>query len=316
MFSAIVGWAVVLVGVVSAATMLRGFVGYLGVFIVSPDWLVILSCVALLTAIAIWGIGESLLAAAAITLLEIAGLLFVCIVAGDSFADFGQNWRLALPGPETTAGVISGAFIAFYAFIGFEDIVNVAEEVRNARTNLPRAIVLSLVVSTVLYLLVAAIASRAIPSDEIAMSDAPLAAIIESRGYPPGIIAGISLFAVINGALVQIIMASRVLYGLARNGQTYTGFGKVHRTRRTPVTATLFIGCLLLILALFFSLSGLARATSLLALAIFAVVNLSLWRLKHVDKRVPNFSVPRSLPMIGTIICLSMIAIEGLTVLQ
>lgn len=316
--SAAVGYAVVAVGTVSAATMVRGFVGYFEVFFALPAGLVVVACVAALTAVAIWGIGESLLAAAAVTALEIAGLLFVCIIAGDSLNDFAADWRSILPGMETARiiGVVSGAFLAFYAFIGFEDIVNIAEEVRQPERNLPRAILVSLAASTTLYVLVAIVASFAMAPNALAGSDAPLALIVESRGFPPGIIAAISLFAVVNGALVQIIMASRVLYGLANERLAAALLARVNARTQTPIPSTIVIAAVLLTLALAFSLGGLARVTSFIALSIFTAVNLALLRLKRRGGKRPDFSVPAAVPVAGTVLSVAMIAYEGLSFLR
>ena len=146
-----VGWAVIATGIVSAATMCRGLVGYLTVFVDIPSFLVIIVVVGALTAIAVWGVTESLWAAAIVTILEIAGLVFVCVVAGDSLGRLPTEWPNLMPssGASSLAGVFAGAFLAFYAFIGFEDIVNVAEEVRSPATSLPTAIILSLVISAI-----------------------------------------------------------------------------------------------------------------------------------------------------------------------
>lgn len=311
--STAVGWAVVAVGTVSAATMVVGFVGYLDVFVDLPSAIVISICVALLTAIAIWGIGESLLAAGAITLLEIGGLLFVCVIARDSFGRFADNWPSVLPGLDSVhlIGVASGAFIAFYAYIGFEDIVNVAEEVKQPKQNLPRAIVGSLVASTILYLLIAIVAVFAIPLADLAGSNAPLATIVESRGFSPAIIAAISLFAVMNGALVQIIMASRVLYGLASDGLAFAAFARVSGKTQTPIVGTMTVAAILLGLSLFFSVSDLARVTSFIALFIFTIVNIALWRLKRIAPGETEFSVPTAIPIAGAILCATMIGYEG-----
>jgi amino acid transporter len=175
---------------------------------------------------------------------------------------------------------------------------------------------LSLIISTLLYVLVAIVATFAIPADELAGSAAPLALIVESRGFPPEIIAAISLFAVINGALIQIIMASRVLYGLASDGLAFASFALVNNKTRTPVISTLFVASLLLALTLVFSLGGLARMTSFIALAIFTVVNLALLRLKRLGTTKPEFSVPTALPLCGAILCLAMIGYQGLRYLQ
>lgn len=310
--AAAVGWAVVAVGTVSAATMVRGFVGYLDVFADLPAAAVVLGLVGVLAAVAIWGIGESLTAAAAITVIEIAGLLLVCTIAGDSLASFAGDRQSLLPGLDAAGaiGIVSGAFIAFYAFIGFEDIVNVAEEVRDATRNLPRAILISLFAATLLYILVAIVAVSAVPNESLATSDAPLALIVESRGFPPGIIAAISLLAVINGALVQIIMASRVLYGLASDGLAFRFLAVVNHRTRTPILGTLAVAAVLLALSLLASLGTLARVTSLIALSIFTVVNISLLLLKRNVEAKPDFCVPAIIPVAGTILCLGMICYE------
>jgi len=309
----LVGWAVVATGTVSAATMVRGFVGYLHVFAAVDDAIVIVVSVALLTAIAIWGIGESLLAAAAVTALEIAGLLFVCIVAGDSLGRLRSEWQTLFPdlGSASIIGVVSGAFIAFYAYIGFEDMVNVAEEVRAPERTLPIAIVIALIASTTLYVLVAIVATLALPHEQIAGNPAPLAAIVASRGFAPESIAGVSLFAVMNGALIQIIMASRVLYGLAREGLAPAVLAKVHQKLQTPVTGTVFVGGLMLALSLFYAIGELARVTSFIALSIFALVNLSLLRLKHIDPTRPAFRVPAAVPGAGFVLCAAILIYEG-----
>jgi amino acid transporter len=310
-----VGWSVILVGIVSAATMVRGFVGYLAVFVSLPSWLVIVLVVSMLGAIAAWGIGESLRTAAAITVLEVLGLLYVCFVARDSLLRLPGEWTTLLPAPTTPGliGAVSGAFIAFYAFIGFEDMVNIAEEVKVPTHNLPRGILIALLTSTMLYFLVATVAVLAVPLTELAGSEAPLAVIVQSRGFPPETIAGISLFAVTNGALIQIIMTSRVLYGLAQARQAWTPFAYLHPRTRTPLVGTALVTCMLMALALFFTLGGLARATSFIALSIFACVNAALWRLKRRGTRNDGFSVPIGVPAAGFTLCVTMIVYEAVS---
>jgi len=300
-----VGWAVIATGVVSAATMTRGFVGYLDLFVALPPVLVICALVGAVACLAAWGISESLWLAGAVTVIEVAGLLLVCVVAGDSLSTLPGRWIDLLPNAETASwlGILSGAFIAFYAFIGFEDMVNVAEEVKEPRTTLPRAIITALIVSTVLYIVVAVVAVLSIPTETLAGSAAPLALIVESRGVSPRTIGLISLFAVINGALVQLIMASRVLYGLADRGLALQIFARINARTRTPIYATAAVAACVLLFTLAFSLDRLARVTSFIALGIFVTVNASLWRLKHTDKPQPPFTVPVAIPIAGVLLC-------------
>ncbi len=135
--------------------------------------------------------------------------------------------------------------------------------------------------------------------------------IVESRGYAPGIIAAISLFAVVNGALIQIIMASRVLYGLASDGLAFAAFARISARTQTPVYGTLAVAGIMLVLCLFLSLGGLARITSFIALGIFTVVNLSLWRLKRNSPGDAEFEVPAAVPIAGALLCVTVIGYEG-----
>ncbi len=304
----LVGWAVVATGLVSAATIARGFVGYLAVFVSLPPALVICVLVLLLGGLAFWGINESLRTAAVITGLEMAGLVLVCWAARDELGATGVSWTAFLPvtSGATWAGVLAGAFVAFYAFIGFEDMVNVAEEVRRPERTLPVAILLALVISTTLYMLVAIVATLSVPLQRLAASDAPLAEVVVAGGYSPTVIALISMLAVVNGALIQIIMASRVLYGMAAQGLVWSLLARVQRRTRTPHLATLAATAGVLALALVFPLETLARITSFIALAIFAAVNGALLSLKGRAGPSP-FTVPAAVPQIGLLLCSGML---------
>ncbi len=282
--SMLVGFLIILTGIVSAATIANGFVGYLHVFIDVPDWLAITLLVLVLGALAAWGIAESVMAATAITLVEVGGLMLVLVVAGGSFADLPARLPELIPPFEVPVwqGILLGAFLAFYAFIGFEDMVNVAEEVQEPTRNLPLAILLAIGISTVLYLLVALVAVLALPPAELAASRAPLALIYErTTGSPPVLISLVSMFAVVNGALIQIIMASRVFYGMSREGWLHAVFGRVHMRTRTPLLSTALVTGLVLILALWLPIVTLAKATSSIILVVFVLINLSLVRIKR-----------------------------------
>ena len=304
-----VGASVIVTGVVSAATMLRGLVGYFSVFATLPDAVVVGAGAGILLALAAWGIGQALWAAAIITIIEAAGLIYVCIVANTGTEAFAVTlYRMAtLEGSAGIAGIVAGSFLAFYAFIGFEDIVNVAEEVKRPEKNLPRAIVLSLIAATLIYFTVSTVAVMSVAPADLAATQAPLAVVAASGGHPDEPIAVISLLAVTNGALIQIIMASRVLYGMADQGLIWHAFARVNAHTRTPLVATTTIGIAILILALFFSLGELARFTSALALLIFAMVNLALLRLKKRADHNPRFKVPGIIPGLALLACLVML---------
>jgi len=318
--STLVGLLVAAAGLVSAATITRGFVGYLDVFVALPATLVIVAVVLVLCGLAIWGILESAWAAAIATMIEIAGLLLIIAVASPSLASLPARWPELLPAADAAAwsGIMLGAFLAFYAFIGFEDMANVAEEVQDASRNLPRAILFALALATTLYLLVALVAVLSLPPAQLAASAAPLALIFEhSTGHSPTLIAAISLFAVLNGALIQIIMASRMLYGMSAAGWLPGVFAQVSTVTGTPVIATVTAASGVLLCALALPLATLAKATSTIVLVVFALVNLALIRIKQRDPMPADARVYAGwIPWGGLLLSLALLAFHLLTLLR
>jgi amino acid transporter len=313
--SAAVGWAVVAVSVVSSATIVNGFVGYLGVFTPVPAGPVITLVVIALGLIAAWGIMESVWLAAVITVIEIGGLIFVILVAGDNLAQLPQRWPELVPPADATiwAGILLGAFLAFYAFIGFEDMVNVAEETRDASRAIPKAIVLALIISTLLYLITAVVAVLAVPVTELARNEAPLAAVMGAFGAEHRLfISGISLIAVMNGALIQIIKVSRVLYGMGHTGLAWRRLALINRHTRTPILATGLVTLLVLGMALWLPLTTLAQITSFITLTVFACVNLALVVLKRREPALAGIArYPVWVPVIGFILCLAFVVYQA-----
>lgn len=298
--AAAVGLAVAAVGMVSAAAIANGFAGYARQFVDLPPWALIVGVLILLTAIAVWGISESVTLAAVVTVLEIGGLvLIVAVGAGAAAKAPLPDFSLGESG--MAVGVLAGAVLAFYAFLGFEDMINVAEETRDPTRTMPRAIVLTLVVTTVLYIAVAGVAVMVVPVPDLAAAEAPLVTVYEhATGHYPALIAAIGTVAVINGALVQIIMASRVLYGLAQAGWLPVALAGLHARTRTPLLATVLVGATVTVLALTLPLVRLAEAASVITLLIFALVNAALWRIKVRDAAPEGlWRVPLWVPVIG-----------------
>lgn len=310
----LVGALIVASAVVSGATLVSGFAGYLEIFVVLPRWLVVTTVLAALAALAAWGITESVRAAGLITLIEVGGLLFITSVSAAGFATLPARLPELLPPPDGHAweGIFLGVFIAFYAFLGFEDMVHVAEEVREPQRTLPRAILLSLAIATALYLLVALAAVLTLPQAELARASAPLAEMyVRATGQSPLLISVISLFAVVNGALIQIIMGSRLLYGMSRHGWLPQRLGRVSPRTRTPLLATAVVALAALALALWLPLVTLAATTSFLLLMVFALVNLSLLVVKRRLPAAPGVrSYPRWVPAAGLASTLGLIAFE------
>lgn len=304
--SLLVGLLVMLVGIVSAATVANGFAGYArDVLPLSRDAL-ILGFIVGVAAVAAWGVRESFLVAAGITIAEMAGLLLV-IGYAVSYDPVVFAVAERAPASVTVAplfGIMSGALLAFYAYVGFEDMVNVAEEVRDPVRTMPIAIVVTLVTTTAIYLVLAVVAVKVVPPQELASSSAPLRMVYErAGGFEPRILSVLGVVAMINGALVQILMASRVAYGLGGHGSVAAWAGAVNARTRTPVRATIIAAAGAGLLALRFPIATLAEATSLVTLGVFAVVNLALIAVKSRDVAggQPTFTVPALVPWSGLV---------------
>ena len=274
--SLFVGLCVVMVGSVSAATMVRGFSAYFTEIYPVYDFAVIVGIIVFITSFSLWGISQSIWLATLITIIEILGLFFVIVTVFDSTNPSAVVTSLQAPSSNHLPIIMYAAFISFYAYIGFEDIVNIAEETINARKAVPLAILLSLVISTFLYISLAVICTAYIPLQVFENNEAPLVAIIQHKGYNSTLIAVISMVAIINGALVQMIMASRVLYGMSKQNLFFSVFRQVNSVTRTPVIATLMVALIILALSSQFNLVTLAEITSAITLVIFISVQAAL----------------------------------------
>ncbi len=310
-----VGLLVVGVSIAAAAAISVGSAGYVAVFLALPEKMLIALVVVAMGAVAAWGINESVTFAGIMTVIEVGGLL-VLVVAG-VMSEPGVVSRLpeALPPLGDTAalaGIAGTALLAVFAFLGFESLANVAEEVREPKRTLPRAILLTLAIAAVLYALVAWVSLVSVPRSELAQSKAPLALVFERlTGASPRTMSAIAIVATLNGIIVQIIMGSRVLYGLARQGSLPAWLGSVNAVTRTPLLATLVASGIVLLLALLLPLQHLADITARLTLAVFALVNLALVRIKARDVAPPpGFAVPAWVPWAGFAVCLALIVLD------
>ena len=290
MLSTVVGWMVVLTGVVSAATIANGFVGYLQVFVNISDFWAISLLLGSMTLLAVWGVTESVVATAVTTVLGIIGLILILVFSAPAFISLPDRIPEMTPSLFDGAawfGILLGAFLAFYAFIGFEDMVNMAEEVKEPEWTIPRAIIAAIVISSLFYYLIAVAAILQLPLAELTASKAPMADIMNKHSREAAwFISLISLAAVVNGALVQIIMGARVLYGMGKQSLAPAWLATVHDSYRTPYVATVIIGFVVWILATSLDLTTLARITSFIILLVFLLVNLALLRiLKNETER-------------------------------
>jgi amino acid transporter len=303
----VVGLLLAMTGVVSAGVLARGFDGYLGEFVAVPGWLVISGVILVLGILAGCGVRMAAGVAVAITLIEVAGLLIVLLLTGSVWMELpGRLPELLIPQNSSDwLGIGTGMVLAFYAFIGFEDMVNMAEEAKDPQRDLPFAILGALLLASILYLLVGTAALLSLKPDVLAASEAPLAEVVRSQQGPAWLVSSISLVAVLNGALVQLIMSSRVLYGLARHGSLPDWLGVVSQKTRAPVRATVVITFVTLVVALALPIDRLAELTSLILLAVFAAVHAALLKLSDVRRRA---KVSVAWPVVGLISCCGVIA--------
>ncbi|MDO8468727.1 MAG: APC family permease [Candidatus Peribacter sp.] len=304
--STIIGLLVTFSAIISIGVLTNAFVGYLEVFIPVSRALTITVAVLIATAFAIRGIKESAFAASLFTLIEIFGLLLIIWVGRHGLLTLPARVAEFVPPVDGAiwSGILAGAFIAFYAFIGFEDMANIAEEVKDPHRNLPLGILLAILISTSLYCIIAVVSIMSLSVQELTVSDAPLALIYErTTGSSPIVITFIGLFAIANGILVQIILGSRILYGLSKQRWLPGIFSRVHPTLHTPLVSTVFIAFLGLVFALWLPLVSLAELTSFTVLIVYAFVNAACVRVKLRDPHPAGVrTFPIIVPILGLII--------------
>ena len=304
-----VGFCMVLSAIISSAALARGFAGYFEQIIPAPMTLIAVLVIIAMSAVAMWGIDATAKLAALFTVIEISGLIAIIWFGRNLIQASGAQATLFSMSEFGIGGVLMGAFLAFYAFIGFEDMVNVSEEVKNPKKTMPRAILLSLIISTVLYILVVVVATRAVPVEQLAKSDSPLALVFDSvSNINPIVLVFVGLAATINGILVQITMASRMLYGMANKGWINRNLSKINVKTKTPALAILVVTSVMLVSVTLFNLVSLARLTSFLVLIVFVLVNSSLLIVKRTHpKQRPHNHVPVWVPALGATSSLALI---------
>jgi amino acid transporter len=287
---------------VGAASIARGAAQYLGVLLPLPEPVLVSAVILTFTVIAVIGVRESVGVAALMGLIEITGLI-VAIIAGFLAAPDLDPRRLLPPSLASWGGVLAGAFLSFFAFIGFETLVNLAEEVRDPARTLPRGIVGAVAASVALYV---AVACAVVLSGKI--GDHPLVMLFPGLGATA--FAAIGAIAVSNGVLVQIVLLARLFYGMADKGQLPAALATINGRTRTPVLSTLLGSLIILVMALVVPFDRLLVATNLITLSVFALVTLALWRVKRRDgvAEPAGFRVPSWVPPIAAIACVALMA--------
>lgn len=317
-----VGLTVVCSGLLSIATQSKVVAQNLGQLLGTAfpggEALLAAGFVLVLAGIVFRGVSESFWVNAVCTVLEAGGLLLV-VVAGARF--WGDADLLELPDATSlTSGagallLVQGAILTFFSFIGFEDILNVGEEAKNPQRTMPLALIAAMLVAMAVYLAVSVTAVSVVPWRELSAAPAPLRLVIERAApwFPAIGFTAITIASVANTALVNYVMASRMIYGMARQDLLPGALGRVHAGRRTPHLAILAILGAVVALQLVGDIEQLAGATVLLLLAVFAVVNGALILLKRREGPKPGcFDVPVAVPAGGVLVCGAMIAAQAM----
>ncbi|WP_345976982.1 APC family permease [Sulfurimonas sp. HSL3-7] len=313
--SIITGLIIALAALISAATIARGFAGYLAEFTpLLPEWIALAGLIGILCLIAIWGIGESVAIAVALTFIEIGGLLLILWIGLPAIPSMAERVPELIPPLQwdTWYAISLGGFLAFYAFLGFEDMANIAEEVKAPAKAYPRAIIFSLLIASLFYLSVSLVSVLLLSPEQLSSTDAPFATIYEqATGNETTLITVISIFAIINGALIQIIMASRMLYGISKKWWPPSPLSYISARTKTPVVSTFLVSGVTLVFALWLPLVTLANLTSFLILIVFTVVNIALIRIKL---RAPTpkgiYLIPFWIPVAGVVVNLLFLTLQ------
>jgi amino acid transporter len=253
------------------------------------------------------GISESVRLNMVLTTIEVLGLVIIIFIGIAALVngDGEPSRNLDFPEGENVAlAIVGGAALSFYALIGFEDAVNVAEETRDPARNFPKALFGGLVIAGVIYLLVTFTASMVVQTSQLTESDGPLLEVVREGplGIPTKLFAGIALLAVANGALINLIMASRLVYGMSIQRVVPAIFSRVHRSRHTPVAAIIFTTGLAMLLASLGDLSDLAGTTTTLLLFVFAIVNVAVLVLRRDRVDHQHFVAPSIIPIVAVVV--------------
>lgn len=308
--SFLVGFSMLAAGVVSAAGLALAFAGeYFQTFLQLPVVPVALVFLAVVAALNARGIRESMAANVVMTIIEVSGLVIVIAVVGLMLASGGGDVTrvTALPdGTGAATAVLAGAIIAYYSFVGFETSANVIEEVKNPSRSYPRALFAALVTAGAVYALVGLASAIALPAEELSASSGPLLAVVEASGVaiPSWLFSLIALIAVANGALLTMIMASRLAYGMSEQRLLPSVLSRVLPKRRTPWVAILATTAIAMLLTLVGDLATLAETVVLLLLFVFLSANVSVLVLRRDAVDHEHFRVWTAIPYLGIASCL------------
>jgi len=285
----LIGWIMILAGIISSAAVALGFGGYFTYLFAMPEFWIIPVAIAIILGFSLLnfiGIKESAIFNIISTIIEIAGLLIIIILGINFIGMHDMSYFFEIPGGFQV--LISAAALIFFAFIGFQDVANISEEVKSAAKNVPKALIISLAVSTVLYILVAISAVSVLGWEALAASKAPLTevAVAAAGVWMLPVLSAIALFATGNTVLIILIVASRILYGMASGGSLPRIFSRVHKGRGTPHIAILSVMLISMVFTMIGDLGFVATLTNLGIFIGYFFVNMSLIMVRMKQPKV------------------------------
>jgi APA family basic amino acid/polyamine antiporter len=311
-----VGFIVSMAGIIAGATISIGFAGYLSELIEINKLIASLCIIGLILLINILGIRHSSVVNIIFTIIETCGLLFVIYSAAP---DVGTINYTELP-PEGITGILVGAALCFFAFTGFEDCVKLAEETKQPEKNIPRGLLISAVIITLIYICLAIVVVSAIPFGELANSDHPLSTVIEKRFGHTGaiVLAIIALFSTSNSLLSNMLGASRVFYTIGKENKKVSWLSKVSEKRNTPIPALILVACISAAFASIGNVESVAQIANFFVLISFIVINVTVIyiRVKHPKKKSP-FRIPgniKNIPVISVVAILMVLVLTGFNI--
>jgi APA family basic amino acid/polyamine antiporter len=322
--SFMVAFAVMASGITSACTLTLAFSGdYLAQFISVPVIGAALVFMVLVALINFYGISESVRINVILTCVEITGLVLIVVIGAAALAgghgDPGRAFEFK-EGTSVLTALLAGTVLAFYALIGFDDSVNVAEETQHPSRNYPRAIFGALLLAGFVYLLVTFTASMVVPTATLADSSGPLLEVVKAGpiAIPTQLFAAIALLAVSNGALINMIMASRIIYGMGDQGVMPTVFSRVHPGRRTPWVSIVFTTVIALLVLIAIgrndeALATLGSTTVVLLLIAFVMVNIAVLVLRQDEVGHEHFRTPTIFPILGAVVAAGLLIYQAVS---
>ena len=312
----IVAFAVMCSGITSASTASRAFAANLSQafslnYATTGITIIGLTFMAGVAAINFRGVGESVKANVVLTLVELTGLLIIIFIGlwaiGLGRGDVSRVMEFRTAGDGSVFWpVIAATTLAFFAMVGFEDSVNMAEECEDPTRIFPKVLLAGLLLTATIYVLVSISAITLVAPEQLGEGETPLLQVVQAGApsFPVEIFGFITMFAVANTALINMLMASRLLYGMSRERVLPGMLGKVHPARRTPYVAIGFTTLLAFGLITFVGeVPALGGTTALLLLCVFTVVNVAVLVLRRDPVGHQHFRTPTILAVLGALSC-------------